>query len=213
MNKNILIKLCTSLINSVKEALNEDNAHTPAQITLTEYILKDGTKINVNGSLEPGTIVTDSEGNPIADGEYIMEDGSLLRAESGIITEYVPAPATDKVEEKKAEIPVEQKIEQKIEEKSKEKSKEDSDQLNKLVEVLQSQIKELNEKFEVQTKVNIELNKQIQLVSDQPAAKPLVATDEKAVSNDENKIPSDPYERDMYFTKMAEARLKSMKKK
>jgi len=61
----------------------------PAAMAATDYKLVDGTLITVSELMPGGTVMKD--GAPVADGEYILEDGTKLEVSGGAISE-VSAP-------------------------------------------------------------------------------------------------------------------------
>lgn len=45
----------------------------------------------------PGVPVLDEAGNPVADGEYVLADGSTVEVSGGVLVELSPAPATEEM--------------------------------------------------------------------------------------------------------------------
>lgn len=99
------------ILNGVKELLLKFNtqpeptpATTPAEPVkmANEVKLKDGTVISVD-KLEVGGLVT-VEGNPAPDGEYILEDGTILQTQGGAIVE-ISSPAEDMMPEEMKALP------------------------------------------------------------------------------------------------------------
>lgn len=203
MNNN-KIKIGTMLMNAVKELLSDESGtdQTSApESKIISYKLNNGVIVNIKDELKNGSIVTDADGKPFADGEHRLEDNALLRVEKGIITEYLPAPkSNEKPEDNKT---------QNVETPEMVEAKKQMIELNKSIEALQTQLKEITEKFNTQNKVNLELTKQLEVIGGQPSQKPIVPNDQP---NANAGVPDDPYERDRYFTKKAQERLIAMKK-
>jgi len=74
----------------------------PIENKFLDAVLKDGTKVKVDGELVIGSqvLVVDAEGNevPAPDAEHTLEDGTLVTTLGGIITE-IEAPETEVEEE------------------------------------------------------------------------------------------------------------------
>lgn len=96
-----------SIIKSIREAFNkafEDaeklSEESPAQFT--DALLEDGTSIQIEGEIAEGSKVftLDADGNqtPCADGEYTLQDGTVITVASGTIT-AVAAPEAAAEEE------------------------------------------------------------------------------------------------------------------
>lgn len=66
----------------------------PQKMAATDYKLVDGSIISVTG-LEVGAMVT-KDGAPVADGEYVMEDGTKIEVAAGAITEISAPEAMSK---------------------------------------------------------------------------------------------------------------------
>jgi hypothetical protein len=63
------------------------------QLAFAEAKLADGTMIKYEGDLAVGTaimVTADGTDAPIADGEYTLEDGSIMVVASGLVTEMKP---------------------------------------------------------------------------------------------------------------------------
>jgi len=56
------------------------------KVEMSEYILADGNKVMIS-ALEVGGSVTDAEGNPAADGNYELADGTMMQVAGGKIAE------------------------------------------------------------------------------------------------------------------------------
>lgn len=230
MNK--LFKVLQSINNEIVNALSEENTSEvdTGQISLKSYTLDNGDIINVEGELAVGAIVTDSDGNPYPDGEYHLEDGSLVRCEGGIITEYVPISDSDEEQSKQKDnkevVSDTQKkdLTNTIMDTNKTKDKDSKSltidlelgsqakllaSLTESITDLQTQLTELKTQLDSQSKVNSDLLKQIEIIGGQPSQKAVVNTDQP---EDKGGVPEDPYERDRYFTKKAQERLLAMKK-
>lgn len=71
------------------QQLFEESNQSEEQVTkveMSEYILKDGTKVMVS-TLEVGGSVEDAEGKPAPDGEHELADGTIIVVEGGKIKE------------------------------------------------------------------------------------------------------------------------------
>ena len=88
------------LLQKIKQIVFEstDNVEeTPVKVELMEVKTQDGKIIMVD-KLEVGGVCT-MDGNPLPDGEYILEDLSALEVTGGVITEIkAPEVATPEVE-------------------------------------------------------------------------------------------------------------------
>lgn len=97
-----LKKHAPSLVSEIETLFAEQNqpATPPVQATLAELKTKEGKVFSVEGELGPGApvFVTNEAGEkmPVPDGEYPLEDGSILKVVGGLITEIaaVEAPPT-----------------------------------------------------------------------------------------------------------------------
>lgn len=68
--------------------------------------LKDGSEVMVDGNIEAGSkvsIQSDDEVMPLPDGEYIMEDDSIMVVSEGVITDVIEANTEEVVEEEVVE--------------------------------------------------------------------------------------------------------------
>lgn len=125
--------------------------------------LRDGTEITVDGDTEVGAAVTvlpEGSNEPIAvpDGEYILEDGTIMIIEGGLISELreeTPEEETpeeemeSEVDGNTGEVKTEETTEttETVEEDSKEETVEEEDlEINKILKDLQSKMKSLEEK-------------------------------------------------------------------
>jgi len=203
MSKNIFKTVSNFLVQLTADVEQETKT---AEVKANEIKLENGTSINVEGELSNGSIVTfNDNGNisPIKDGEYRLSDGSLLRCEKGIITEYVPK----KADEQKPAEQTQQTKDSKVDDK---KDNKEAELLKKSISDLQLKLNELSGKIESQEKENTQLKADLKKIGDQPGDKPLNPTDQAEASK---ALPTDPYEKDRMFNKLAEERLVSMKKK
>lgn len=92
------LDISTALASHVEAELRNENDKThKLDITNMTYTLADGTVIEIS-ALEVGGTVADAEGNPVADGNYVLEDNSSIDVEAGLIT-AVNEAATEEVEE------------------------------------------------------------------------------------------------------------------
>ena len=215
MNKlyKVLQNINNEIINALSDNPNSDEKDS-TQTKLKDYTLDNGDVISVEGELEVGAIVTDSEGNAYADGEYHLEDGSLVRIENGIVTEYVPEEDSEEdsdesSEQSKDEKPTDAAANTTVQKKVTSTTKMDTNKtkdndsktltidlelgtqakqlvsLTKSITDLQTQLAELKTKLESQNKVNSDLLKQIETIGNQPSTKPLTIKDSKV---DETKL-------------------------
>ena len=97
MNYEDAIKKLKAVFAAV-EPVNAPAPTAPAQMEALEYKLVDGTPVMID-KIEPGGTVT-VNGSPAPDGEHILEDGTMIETEGGVITEVtspqnLPAPAPD----------------------------------------------------------------------------------------------------------------------
>lgn len=78
-------------------------------LRFSEVKCKDGTTLNVDGDVKAGVSVLLADGTPF-EGQAELEDGSVITAEKGIISEVKPAeaPTEEPIEEAEAEAPKEE---------------------------------------------------------------------------------------------------------
>lgn len=95
-------------VNEKEENSNEEtpNENEETFETFISATLQDGTKISISGeNIEVGatvTVLTDDAEVPAPDGEYVLDDGTVILTEGGLITEITTPEAED------GEVPVEQ---------------------------------------------------------------------------------------------------------
>lgn len=96
------------IINQIKKLLFADDTATPVAsnpaTTTTEYKTKDGVVIAID-KLEVGGIATQN-GAPLADGNYTLEDGTVITIAQGLISEVETAAqsATEPIDEMKKQV-------------------------------------------------------------------------------------------------------------
>lgn len=96
-------------IQKIKQLFEESQVEVATKVEMSEYILKDGNKVEIS-SLEVGGDVVNVDGSPVADGEYYLADGTSMMVAGGKITE-ISAPS-------EVEVPTEEmnKVNEKVEE-------------------------------------------------------------------------------------------------
>lgn len=115
-----------------------------------EVTLQDGSKLIISGDLAIGVSVTNSDGSPVTNGEYILEDGRTMSVTDGVVAEIKEAEAskeeevTEVEQASEGEAPADTPVEENTEEKSVE------DRLT----ALESVVNQIIANLETQSQVN-----------------------------------------------------------
>lgn len=138
-------------------------------------------------SLEINREVYDSEGNPLKEGSYTLEDGKIITVDENGVIKEIQNPATDEetkeevVEEKMEEVTTEVKEEEVVvEEPVVEKTIEDRvGELESKVDEIYNLLLQITEKEREREEKITEIKEEFALVKNSPSATPVFVSSEK----------------------------------
>jgi hypothetical protein len=177
MSKNIFMQLANYLTRKFA-------------VKLTDLKTSDGVVINIDDT----TLVATIDGKPAPDGEYTLEDGSVITIAGGLLSDV---KASDKNQEQPVEQSTESETAQTVNESAPAQPSITIDDLLKKVEELQAQVNSLLNMGKDQATEKETLTKEIETLkaeneklSKQPAAQAINTTPAPAPANvDLNKLP------------------------
>lgn len=180
--KNAILKIKELLFGKEEEV----------EITLMEAKLMDGTLISYE-SLEVGSVVNkineDATIEPLGEGEYEMEDGSILvlDADSKVI-EIKPAPVVE--DEVTTEEMAEEIIEEVVEDEIDSKILAIEERIYQIEQAIQLILEQLTNASTEMSAVKEDLSKQIKEIAELPAATPahFAKQDEKELTVAERRL-------------------------
>lgn len=174
-------------IQKIKELMSKllFNEVKVDDIKLSDITLKDGTVLqSPDSELKVGSEVTNADGSPVIDGDYILEDGSTISVLSGKVAEISTAQeeAQDPTEVANVEAKIDASVDSTATTPTGDTSVEDR------VLALESQLTEILSILKDMGNMNKQLMNRVNEISDEPSDKPVENKEKEFKSYSKEKV-------------------------